>query len=205
MKTLDFIPHSEPDQVIWLGNFQTNIVTQGPGVGVDPTTVTTMVASCSAIISDINNVELKKTALKEAVARKNQTVSTELAAIRATAGQIKTDSSYTQAVGQSLGIIGPISTFDPNTYKAVISVERFAQYARIKFTKKGTDGINIYRRAKGELIWHLVVRATKSPYDHHIVLTTEGKPEIWEYRAFGVINDEEIGLASDIIEIVFAG
>jgi hypothetical protein len=29
------------------------------------------------------------------------------------------------------------------------------------------------------------------------------QPEHWEYKAFGVINDDEIGQASDIVEVVF--
>ncbi|MGL2963602.1 hypothetical protein ACSVH2_07255 [Flavobacterium sp. RSB2_4_14] len=49
----------------------------------------------------------------------------------------------------------------------------------------------------------LLTRATKSPYDFHPVLTEPNKPEHWEFRAFGVINDIEIGLASDIAEIVY--
>jgi hypothetical protein len=38
-----------------------------------------------------------------------------------------------------------------------------------------------------------------------LVLATPGQPEHWEYRAFGVLNDNEIGVASDIVETIFGG
>jgi hypothetical protein len=36
-------------------------------------------------------------------------------------------------------------------------------------------------------------------------LQTPGQPEHWEYQLFGVIDDAEIGLASDIVEVVYGG
>lgn len=76
---------------------------------------------------------------------------------------------------------------------------------RIKFSKSSTDGVNLYHRRKGQAEWSFLARDTKSPYDDHIVLSIANQPEHWEYRAYGVIDDEEIGLASDIVEVVFGG
>jgi hypothetical protein len=67
----------------------------------------------------------------------------------------------------------------------------------------GVDGVNIYRRKRGEVIWQLVTRSTRSPYEHRIQLENPAQPEHWEYRAFGVIKDVEIGQPSDIVEVIF--
>jgi hypothetical protein len=50
-----------------------------------------------------------------------------------------------------------------------------------------------------------LARDSKSPYDDDIILAVVNLPEHWEYKAFGVINDDEIGQASDIVEVVFGG
>ena len=114
----------------------------------------------------------------------------------------KLANGYTQAIGEELGVIGTHLDFDPTTYKAKITAEIFAGFVRIKFIKKGTDGINLYHRKKGEATWIFLARDTKSPYDDHITLETPNQPEHWEYRAFGIIDDAEIGLPSDIVEVV---
>jgi hypothetical protein len=98
-----------------------------------------------------------------------------------------------------------VSRFDSENYKASITASIVAGCVRIKFVKNGVDGINIYNRPKGTAVWKFLARDTKSPYDDHIELATAGQPEHWEYRAFGVIDDAEIGQPSDIVEIVFGG
>jgi hypothetical protein len=201
----DFIPRSEAELVIWLGNLKTNSAIQGAAVGLTPAQITAVGASCTNIVTSLSNVETKRTSLNEAVAQKETVKNVELQAIRSTASKIKTNAGYTEAIGKSLGIIGTATEMDIAGYKPLIVAEPFGGFIRIKFIKKGVDGINIYHRKKGEPIWKFLARDTKSPYDDHIVLNQDGQPEHWEYRAFGVIDDAEIGQPSDIVAIVFGG
>ncbi len=203
--TNDFIPRTESEQVIWANNFKTNLVTQGAAVGLTAAQITALGISSTNIITAVNNVETKRTGLNEAVAQKDVVKKNEFKSIREAVAKIKTNAGYTTAIGQSLGIIGTTTGFDSDNYKAVITASNYAGFVRIKFTKNGVDGINIYNRQKGTSAWKFLARDTKSPYDDHIVLENEGKPEHWEYRAFGVIDDAEIGQPSDIVEIVFGG
>jgi hypothetical protein len=76
---------------------------------------------------------------------------------------------------------------------------------RIKFKKLGADGINLYSRLKGTTGWKFVSRDTNSPYDDHTPLTVAGQSEAREYQAFGVLNDEQIGVGSDIVTVTSAG
>ncbi len=89
-------------------------------------------------------------------------------------------------------------------YKAKITAETFAGFGRIKFVKKGVDGLNLYHRKKGTSAWLFLARVTKSPFDDHVALLNNDQPEHWEYRATGVVNDVEVGVASDIIEVIIA-
>jgi hypothetical protein len=54
-------------------------------------------------------------------------------------------------------------------------------------------------------VWKFLSRDTNSPYNDHTPLTTPGVPEVREYQAYGVLNDVQIGLASDIVSVTFGG
>jgi len=116
----------------------------------------------------------------------------------------KSAAGYTDAIGLALGIIGTDTEFDPNTYKPVITVEPFGNLVNIRFTKNGVNGINIYTRKKGDTNFKLLSRATKSPFKYQPAIDDSGKPIQWEFIAFGVIRDEEIGLPSDSVTFVFS-
>jgi hypothetical protein len=205
MKSQDYIPHSESEQAIWAVNFKTNLVTQGAALGLTAAQITALGNSATNIVTAINNGETKKRALSEALAQKETVKDNEFKVIRENVAKIKTNAGYTPAIGKSLGIIGTATSFDSENYKASITASIVAGCVRIKFVKNGADGINIYNRPKGTAVWKFLARDTKSPYDDHIELATAGQPEHWEYRAFGVIDDAEIGQPSDIVEIVFGG
>jgi len=203
--TNDFIPRADAELAVWLGVYKTNLPIHGAAVGLTPAKITAQVASANAIIAAMTNAEAKRTALSEAVASKENIKTNEVKDIRTTIGGIKSNAGYTLAIGQSLGIVATTTDFDSENYKATITASNFAGFVRIKFAKNGVDGINIYNRPKGTAFFKFLTGNTKSPYDDHIELATVGQPEHWEYRAFGVIDDAEIGQPSDIVEIVFGG
>ncbi len=80
-----------------------------------------------------------------------------------------------------------------------------ADIIKISFTKKGVDSIAIYSRLRGTAAWTKIGVDTTSPFDDTRALAVAGVPEAREYMAQGVLNDVEIGVASDIASITFAG
>ncbi|HKC62516.1 MAG TPA: hypothetical protein VKB86_02710 [Pyrinomonadaceae bacterium] len=48
-------------------------------------------------------------------------------------------------------------------------------------------------------------RDTNSPYDDHTPLMTPCTPEMREYQAYGLVGDDQIGQASDIVSATFTG
>jgi hypothetical protein len=106
-------------------------------------------------------------------------------------------------MGKDLGIIGTTADMDEETMKPKFSGEAFPGYARLKFTKKGLDGVNIYTRLKGQSNWAFLARDTNSPYDDHRPLSQAGIAETREYMCIGVIADAEVGQQNDILTTVF--
>jgi hypothetical protein len=74
----------------------------------------------------------------------------------------------------------------------------------IRFAKKGVDSINIYQRKKGDDSFRLLARATKSPFKYQPTFDAAGTPVHFEFFAFGVIKDEEIGLPSNLVSFLFS-
>lgn len=198
-----FFPKAESAIVVWATNYQEKIATHATALGLTPAEVTAEVALCQAIIDAINAANNQKNLYKSAMEARDTTLSFQGGELRLDIARHKVTPGYTEAIGQDLGIVGTFVEFDPATYKPEIFGELFGGSVRIRFRKMGVDGINIYRRPKGSSTFTFLSRATRSPFEHHPVLAEPNQPEHWEYRAFGVLNDVEIGVASDIVEIVF--
>jgi hypothetical protein len=202
---IDFIPRSDAQRIPWLTNLKDKIAQFGPVFGLTTAEISSVQANCTTCIAKINAVAAAKTALASAVTSKNQIDKNELAQLRTLIGRWKSHTAYSDAIGETLAIKSTAAEIDLLQYKAHITAEVVGNLVRIRFTKKGADGVNIYHRRKGSAAWVFLARDTKSPYDDHIVLQTPGVPEHYEYRAFGVIDDTEIGQPSDIAEVVYGG
>ena len=200
--TNSFFPKSDPDLLVWATNYKNKIAANATVLNLSAAQVSNEIDNCNALIASINAVAANKAALKSAVDAKTLSIEMQGGALRTEIARHKLAPEFTNAIGQDLGVMSVNLGFDPNIYKAKINVEVYAGYARIKFTKRGVDGVNLYHRKKGTTNWLFMARVTKSPFDDRIVLQTAGQPEHWEYRAYGVLNDLEIGIASDIVEII---
>jgi hypothetical protein len=200
---IDFIPRSDAQRIPWLTNLKDKIVQFGPVFGLTAAEINSIQGNCTAGIAKINAVATAKAGLAAAVTSKNEIDKNELAQLRTAISRWKSHTAYSDAIGETLAIKGAAAEIDIQQYKAHITVETVGNLVRIRFTKRGADGVNIYHRRKGTAAWLFLARDTKSPYDDHIVLTTPGVPEHYEYRAFGVVDDTEIGQPSDIAEVVY--
>ncbi len=202
MPTRDYLPQNTDALYQWVENYKAQIAIHGATLGLDATAIQAEQLLCSELNNSIAELRTKQAAFLAAKGAFENAKETRGGNLRKNIAHHKTNPLMTDAIAAALQIKGVYQDFDPATYKAHITAELFAGFVRIKFTKRGADGVNIYHRKKGTIDWLFLARDTKSPYDDHIVLATPGQPEHWEYRAFGILDDLEIGLASDIVEIV---
>ena len=116
---------------------------------------------------------------------------------RALARRIKAHPVYTVALGNLLGIVGPEDTTDLTGMAPVISgTDRTGGVVQVDFVKLTSDGVNLYSKRDGDADFVFLARDTATPYIDTRSLLTAGKPEIREYKAMFVLNDEEIGIFS---------
>lgn len=198
-----FFPQAESLLVVWATNYQEKIATHATTLGLSPTEVAEEQALCQTIIDAVNAVNNQKNIYKATLETRDNAISVQGGELRFGIARHKLNPAYTESIGQDLGIISAGDEFNAATYKPIIIGELFGGNVRIRFKKMGVDGINIYRRQKGTSTFTFLSRATRSPFEHHPTLSEPNKPEHWEYRAFGVVADVEVGHASDIVEILF--
>ena len=201
----DYIPSADDAKIIWLTNLKESIDAYSAALGITAARVTQIKAWCDALIGSINATNTAKQAWLSVAAGKATQETTSLGGLRGEIAQWKPNPNMTPAIEAALKIVGGGGGFDPNTFKADITGEAFSGYVRIKFKKGHTNGINLFYRLKGQSVWKFVSRDTNSPYDDHTPLAVPATPETREYQAFGVLNDQQIGQASDIVSVTFGG
>jgi hypothetical protein len=198
-----YFPTTDPTLSVWATNYKDKIGNYATELNLTHEQVDAERAYCDALIAAVNNVSSKRGQIKSAIDGRKATLSFEGGALRAEIGRHKANATFTDAIGQDLGIITHSVSVDFANYKAKISAELYGGMIRVKFKKMYADGVNLYRRKKGTVDWLFLARATKNPFDHSFTLLVSGQPEHWEYRAFGVVDDSEVGTASDIVEVIY--
>jgi len=198
----DYLPTGDGQLVIWLTNFQTKITTYGAGLGLAAGDITDLTNLCGNAIETIDEAEMKKNEAQNAVAAKETFKKDEFPGLRNAIKRMKTSGSYTEAIGQDLGIIGSDSALPD---KPGLKAKARVNDVELSFTKKGLDGVNVYARLKGEASWTFLSRDTHSPYNDSRPLANAAIPETREYMCIGVMDDEEVGDPSDIVSVIFGG
>ncbi len=194
-----FLPQAEGKLIIWLENYKVKIVEHGPALGMSNAEIDTQVAAAQAIIDDINLSRQIKNDSKQQTAAKKATKATQVPVITDKIENIKTVGGYTQDIGKDLGAIGTEDDFDADTFKPGLKVSNTQQGRLLEFVKSKTDGVNVYGRLEGEGAWNFLARDTRSPY---LDSAPYPQPTELEYKVTAVIDDEEIGLDSDIVSII---
>lgn len=183
----DFIPQNEGELILWLGNFQNKLTTSyGASLGYTHTQLTDISNACNSLVSALNVVEAAKKAFNNAVGAKDKVKLDQLWFLKTEIRKIK--GAYTDAIGKDLGIIGTNDEVDEETVKPKFSGQAFPGYVRLKFSKNGLDGVNIYSRLKGQSSWGFLLRDINSPYDDHKAIAN-GAPETGEYMCIGIMED----------------
>jgi hypothetical protein len=77
---------------------------------------------------------------------------------------------------------------------------------RSERTLHRNKAVSTDRHKKGRVTWRLIaVRKRKLPFYDEAPLAFPGTPEVREYMAIGIIDDEETRQPSEIKEVVYAG
>ena len=203
---MDYIPTQRDHRYLWYKNLSTNVAAEAAKFGGVAGDATALKAVADGIIAKYDATNGAQQAVDGARSIERTSEATGLAQIRAKVKNWKTLTGYPASGSDAvLQLSGNGAAFDPATYKPVLKASIAPGGVSIGFTKKGVDSMAIYMRLRGTSAWHKLGVDTTSPYLDSTPLASAGVPEAREYLARGVLNDEEIGLDSDVVSATFAG
>jgi hypothetical protein len=202
----DYIPSKREPRRAWLQNISEKAAAQVVAGGGTAPVATSLTAAADALIAAYAETDSAKTTYEGKKAMETDTEATQLAVIRGIFTTLKVLPNWkSSGADAQLQSSSSSSQFDPSTYKPVISVEIKGGLITLDFKKKGVDALAIYGRLRGTLGWTKLGVDTSSPYVDGRPLAVAGVAEAREYMARGMMDDDEIGLESDVVCLVFGG
>lgn len=109
--------------------------------------------------------------------------------------------NYTVTIGQELSIIPPPSTFNPATVKPVLKGKVLSGYPQLSWRNGRADGVQLYVDRQDGNGYVLLAKRNSTSYIDVTPLPANTQFVTWLYKAKYIIDDEEIGLDSDIISL----
>lgn len=198
MARKDYVPGEDDAILAWAQHLEGKVSAEGTSVEMTTEQIAAARGALGRIRTAITAATTARRASLDATSAKRAAIKKELEAVRPLMARVKTSGAYTEALGLDWGIVGPESGFDPHTYTPVLEAHVHPGHVEIRFQKLGVDGLNIYARPRGTEAWTKLAYDTQSPYIDNRPATGA---EVREYAAIGVVDDEEVGLMSAIVEV----
>lgn len=204
MPRKDYIPDSAQNLREWAANYLAEIDAIATRIGWPAAQVTALKARLTAIRDAAQEVLDKQNDLDTAAGLLAAKKDTELPEIRRDTNNLKSTRGFTEGDARTLEVATNSGSFDPDTYKPPLTAVSKPGRVELTVKKNGADAINLYSRIKGQSAFKLLAaKRSRFPFDDATPPATADQPEEREYRAIGVLGDDEIGQPSDIVSAIF--
>lgn len=200
MPAADYIPVKQSDRLAWWTNLDSKIDAHAADLEYSPEEVGRFHAIAAEEIEELKAVEDARRQYLELANRYQDNFRKRAAELRRRIARGKTAMGYTQDIGKDLGWVGgkQKSRVAKEEYQPVIKAIMSAGRIELKYEKGIADGLNIYRRQRGQQDWQLLGFSPQSPY-----IDTPEEQGIYEYGAIGVKKEKEIGQPSVVAMVGF--
>ena len=201
----DYIPRSYSNLQQWLQIQQTDLAEVGATLGMTDTEQAAYLASVQRLLDKVIPIVDLTHQLDQLKADFDAILAAEVPTLHLHVRRLKTHAGYTPSIGLRMHWVGERHEIDPESSQPVIIATTLGLRVRIEGTKPGFEAVNVYMRRKGEVTWvQIAVRKRRYPIYDEIPPLNLDIPEIREYLCRGVVDDEEIGLPSPVVEAVVA-
>lgn len=112
--------------------------------------------------------------------------------------------NFDETIGQAMGILGPLISFDTDTYKPTLKVKVLPGEIDIKTDSAIIKTHNLYAAISGGEM-KLVATFNGARYKYYRALTAPPAPENVDLKVRGVHDNSEIGFFSDIVTVAYKG
>ena len=218
-----YLPKSDSARSIWLKSFAGKISFYAALLGLSIAEIDAIVADSAAYTHLLDYVDRTKKESKKLVNYKNQladgTIGSTVGLIPAISSmpeapdavpagifrrigklvqRIKNHPSYTESIGEDLGIVGPEVIVRT---KPKLTITLNAERPVIKWIKGNNESIDIYVDRNDGKGFHFLVTATSTPYIDTYELPSEIHSVTWQYKGIYKKGNKQTGELSDIVNI----
>ena len=117
---------------------------------------------------------------------------------RTLANRIKAHQNYTVSIGQNLGIeLTAAQKLEIDASQPSLKVVMRGGKVNLDWKKNRFDGIVIEKDSGNGFV--TLDKALRTKYIDNSALPAQGESAIWKYRAMYLLNDDQVGLWSDIV------
>ncbi len=202
----DIIPDSHANRLAFLINLKQQIAADAAALNLDANALAAANAILDPLIAAYQALVMAEQTVVTANANAAQLFAQQNDPLRALINNLKANPKFTDGMGAAMQIFTKSGAPQPAQTKPKIKAESQPGHVRITGSKDYAELVNIYMRLVGTAAWTLVgIRRKKFPFDDQTPLKVPGVPEAREYEAIGVIGDNEVGQASDIVQVTFGG
>ncbi|SRR5581483_9619517 len=202
----DYIPQSYKNLRDWLQKQKDELPAKAATLGMTDAERDTYLNAVNCLLPVVSAIVDLMDELDAKTADFEPLLAAQSPILRAAIKRLKTSPACTPSLAQEMEWVGDSTDVDPKTSRPTITIEAQRGRVRIDGKKPGFEAVNLYSRIKGQMQWKLIaVRKRKFPIYDDTPLAVPGTPEVREYMAIGVVNDEEVGEPSEIKEVAYAG
>ena len=192
-----FFPRAIGAQRAWFVNYKAQIAAVGLLLGMTPQQITAEQNACDAtMIAEIDATDAMLTQAQAKVVERDATIRTQMGSLRPLISGHKTNSAYTQTIGERLQIIGSEISVDESTVRTVVKLSVTPQGVDIKFTMEHCESANIYSKRATETEFTFFKTVT---HPHTVDTRPNLNNAANEHREYYVTlanNDLEVGIPS---------
>jgi hypothetical protein len=194
----DYLKLTEPELDLMENNFTLKFPNYFAGFGFTALEKTALLGVISDHRSAYGTMAAKKAEAKSAVETNHAKKILAEEAIRKAVKRMKSQPSYTAAIGKELMIVGAEFLVEWSKAKPTLKLKIDGKKVVVDFDKAHSDGVAIYCRRQGETDFSFLAIDTRPPYYDTHENSDKSKAEKREYYAFYIMNDEEVGQRSDV-------
>jgi hypothetical protein len=205
MAKQDYIPKADGPLLAFHDNFKNQVAALAATFGLTTGEVTAVANRNSDMHTKFSDSQAAKATAQAKAADKQVSFRTGVAETRALANRLKAHPSYTTALGEQLGIVGPEDTTDLTNAKPTLAAAAVTPgLVTIQFNKSISSGVRILSKRGSETSFTLLAIDTESPYIDTRANLAAG-PETRQYQAQYLTGDDSIGLISDTLVVTVPG
>ena len=199
----DFVPSSDKKLMLWLEALKTNAPAIAANLDLTPTEIARLKQLCTEYIDQITLTAQLIQKAKAAVTEKKSMRKTHAGPLRKLIKKMKTSPNYSEDKGVGMGVLSRKGAKDWGTYQPSIKVSAIDELIEIKFRKHGMDSMEFHGRPGGGEWQYLGIRS-RSPFYFKPKEQTSGTIIKWEFTGRAIVKDEQVGVPSIPVSVVYA-